>query len=427
MLGRGPSGERLPAAAPGGASAWRVALARRLAIVGARMPLRARLVAIFSLVFAASTAAVLVVSYVLMRDHLESTLEPGEATPILRGLATQYVLALVGTTLFAAGLGWLAARRLLAPIAAVTGAARRASDEHLDERIALGGPEDELRELADTFDAMLDRFQESIEAQRRFIANASHELRSPLTAIRTEVDVTLADPDATVAELREMGHRVIEGSDELDRLLAALMVLARSQRGLMASSALDLAQVVMLVAQDAARQAEGARVSLDIDLPQQPGVEAPLPVPISGDPALVRRLAANLVDNAIRYHRPGGTVLVQVRIEAAGGSGEHGGEREAVLRVVNLGGAPVPDAEVERLRQPFERLGRTFVGGSGLGLSIVQAVAEAHAGRVELAAPAAGGLEVTVRLPLRAPSVPPAAAPRAPSAAARGAQKPSPH
>lgn len=374
----------------------------------ARIPLRARLVAIFSVVFAACTAAVLVVSYVLMRDHLETTLAPGQAAPILRGLATQYVLALVGTTLFAAGLGWLAARRLLAPIAAVTGAARRASDEHLGERIALGGPDDELRELADTFDAMLDRFQESIEAQRRFIANASHELRSPLTAIRTEVDVTLADPDATVAELREMGQRVLEGSDELDRLLAALMVLARSQRGLMASSPLDLGQVAMLVAQDAGRQAEAARVTLDVDLPHAPGVEAPLPVPIAGDPALVRRLVANLVDNAVRYHRPGGTVLVQVRAERAGGGAGSpdgalaaGAPREAVLRVVNLGGAPVPGVEVERLRQPFERLGRTFVGGSGLGLSIVQAVAEAHAGRVELAAPAAGGLEVTVRLPLR--------------------------
>lgn len=400
----------------------------RLAILGARLPLRARLVAIFSLVFAACTAAVLVVSYVLMRDHLESTLAPGQAAPILRGLATQYVLALVGTTLFAAGLGWLAARRLLAPIAAVTGAARRASDEHLGERIALGGPDDELRELADTFDAMLDRFQESIEAQRRFIANASHELRSPLTAIRTEVDVTLADPDATVAELREMGERVLEGSDELDRLLAALMVLARSQRGLMATSPLDLGQVAMLVAQDASRQAEAARVTLDVDLPHAPGVEAPLPVPIAGDPALVRRLVANLVDNAVRYHRPGGTVLVQVREEsgdrAAAGVGSAGdgggaprepsaGGRHAVVRVVNLGGAPVPAVDVERLRQPFERLGRTFVGGSGLGLSIVQAVAEAHAGRVELSAPAAGGLEVVVRLPLRGASPARTAVPQA--------------
>ncbi|MFT4036183.1 MAG: sensor histidine kinase, partial [Patulibacter sp.] len=113
-------------------------------------------------------------------------------------------------------------------------------------------------------------------------------------------------------------------------------------------------------------------------------------------PALVRRLAANLIDNAIRYHRPGGSVFVQVR----------GEQRDAVLRVVNLGGAPVPAAEVERLRQPFERLARTHASGSGLGLSIVQAVAEAHGGQVELAAPAAGGLEVTVRLPLRAVAEP---------------------
>ncbi|MEH3054022.1 MAG: HAMP domain-containing sensor histidine kinase [Patulibacter minatonensis] len=364
---------------------------RRLAVLGSRLPLRARLVGIFSLVFAASTAAVLVVSYVLIRDHLETTLADGQAAPILRGLALQYVLALVGTTMLAAGLGWLAARRLLRPVAAVTDAARRASDEHLGERIALGGPHDELRELADTFDAMLDRFQGSIEAQRRFVANASHELRSPLTAIRTEVEVTMSDPAATVAELREMGDRVLEGSDELDQLLAALMVLARSQRGLVAGKPLDLAQAAVLAAQDAGRQASAARVTLDVDVAHAPGVESPLPVPISGDPALVRRLVANLVDNAIRYHRPGGTVLVQVRTE--GGA--------AVLRVVNLGGARVRADEVERLRQPFERLERTTASGSGLGLSIVQAVAEAHAGTVELAAPAAGGLEVTVRLPER--------------------------
>jgi signal transduction histidine kinase len=380
---------------PGEPAAWRVAVGRRLSLVGARLPLRARLVGIFSIVFATSTALVLVVSYLLMRDHLESTLIESQAGPILRGLAVQYVLALVGTTLLAAGTVGDAARRLLAPIAAVTGAARRASDDHLGERIALGGPDDELRELADTFDAMLDRFQDSIEAQRRFIANASHELRSPLTAIRTEADVTLADPNATIAELREMGERVLEGSDELDRLLAALMVLARSQRGLVAGSPLDLAQITMLAAQDAGRQADAARVTLDVDMPHAPGFEAPLAVPVAGDPALLRRLAANLVDNAIRYHRPGGTVLVQVREE----------EGDGVLRVVNLGGAPVPAADVERLRQPFERLGRTRASGSGLGLSIVQAVAEAHSGRVELAAPAAGGLEVTVRLPLRAADV----------------------
>jgi signal transduction histidine kinase len=356
-----------------------------------RLPLRARLVGMFALVFAASTSAVLLVSFLLMNDHLTATLSAEQSAPILRGLAEQYALALVGITLLASGFGWLTARRVLAPIAAITGAARRASDEHLAERLALGGPHDELRELADTYDAMLDRFQESIEAQRRFIANASHELRSPLTAIRTEADVTLTDPDATVAELRQMGERVLESSDELDRLLAALMVLARSQRGLVASTPLDLVQVACLAARDAERQADAARVRLDVDVPNAPHDAAANIIPISGDPALVRRLAANLIDNAIRYHRPGGTVLVQVRAEAGA----------AVLRVINLGGAPVPPAEVERLRQPFERLGRTAVGGSGLGLSIVQAVAEAHGGTVELAAPAAGGLDVTVRLALR--------------------------
>lgn len=161
----------------------------------ARVALRTRLVAIYAAVFVTSTAAVLIVSYLLLASHLEDTLPTGTADPILSDLASQYVLTLIGTTLIAVSLGWLAARRLLAPLQAVTDAARHASDERLDERVSLGGPHDELRELGDTFDAMLDRFQESIENQRRFIANASHELRSPLTAIRTEVDVTLHDPD----------------------------------------------------------------------------------------------------------------------------------------------------------------------------------------------------------------------------------------
>ena len=364
-----------------------------------RVALRTRLVAIFAAVFAVSTAAVLLVSYLLVAGQVNDTLPQDAADPILDRLAWQYLLALVGTTLLASSLGWLAARRLLAPIAAITGAARHASEDRLSERLALRGPRDELRELADTFDAMLDRFQESIEAQRRFIANASHELRSPLTAIRTEADVTLADPAATLADLRHMAERVLEGADELDDLLAALMVLARSQRGLLTTATVDLGAVAELAVADLRGAAAEAGVALDADLAS---------ACVTGDAALLRRLVANLVDNAIRYNHRGGSV--QVVVEASGASGgsrlRGGATPMATVRVTNTG-LLVPTGDLERLRQPFERLGR-HGSGSGLGLSIVQAVAEAHAGSVALAARADGGLDVTVRVPAADPAGTPA-------------------
>ena len=346
-----------------------------------RIALRTRLVAIFALVFIVSTAAVLAVSYLLLADHMRSTLPDGAAEPVLGALAWRYVLAAAGATLLAVALAWIAAHRLLAPIGKITDAARRASDERLDERLRLGGPDDELRELGDTFDAMLDRFQASIETQRRFIANASHELRSPLTALRTEAEVTLADPGAGVAELRRMGERVVQDAEELDELLAALMVLARSQRGLLRTQPLELGALAQGVAADAAIPAERAGVTV---------ATAIATAPVSGDPALLRRLIANLVDNAIRYNRRGG--VVDLAVTSDGG--------RAAVHVSNTGPVIAPD-DVERLREPFERLARHGTG-SGLGLSIVQAVAEAHDGEVSLRAPATGGLQVSVLLPLRA-------------------------
>ncbi len=364
-----------------------------------RLTLRTRLVAIYALVFVLSMAAVLGVSYLLLSTYLHDTLAPGAADSILDRLAGKYLLAIVGTTLVATSLGWLAARRLLQPIQAVTDAARLASDDRLDQRLALGGPRDELRELGDTFDAMLDRFQDSIEAQRRFIANASHELRSPLTAIRTEVDVTLSDPDATIADLRAMGERVLQGGDELDELLASLMVLARSQRGLLATDPLDLAQVATLALQDVAPRAHEAGIELDVHLES---------APVLGDPALLRRLIANLVDNGVRYNQPGGSVHVSVSavtaIDRPSDGSDGATSQVATIRVTNTG-PPVPPDAVERLREPFERLGRHGTG-SGLGLSIVQAVAEAHGGTVRLTAEPDGGLDVTVTLAPAA--VPPA-------------------
>ncbi|WP_210495503.1 HAMP domain-containing sensor histidine kinase [Patulibacter sp. SYSU D01012] len=349
-----------------------------------RLPLRGRLTALYAGLFAASTLLVLVVAYELLGGHLRRTLPARLADPIQHRVGVQLLLVLVGTTLLAVALGWLAAGRALRPIGAVTAAARRVSEERLDERLRLDGPDDEVRELADTFDAMLDRLAASLGAQRRFVANASHELRTPLTAIRTEVDVTLADPDATVAELRAMGERVLAGTDELEALLEALLTLARSQRGP------DRREPVDLTA--AARRAVAAApacpgLTLTVHARSEQAVAA-------GDPALLGRVAANLVDNAVRYNADGGWVRVETAAEHVGG------HAWAVLTVANSGPV-VPPGDVDRLVEPFERLGR-HGRGSGLGLSIVRAVADAHGGTLTLVAPPEGGLRVTVRLPAAA-------------------------
>jgi signal transduction histidine kinase len=346
------------------------------------MTVRARLTALYVLVLVAATAVVLGTSYGLMADHLHATLPAGAAGDILSRLASQYGIALAGTAIFALAAGWAAAGRMLRPLTTITATARRVSDERLGERIALDGPDDELRELADTFDAMLERLQDSMEAQRRFVANASHELRSPLTVIRTEADVALADPHADVAELRRMGEAVLEATDRTEALLDGLMVLARSQQSLVNRRPADLASAARRAVGEASPAARAAGLDLDVHTGA---------APVVGDDPLLARLIGNLVDNAVRYNERGGRVeVVTGRVNGT-----------AHVRVSNTG-PRVPETAVERLTQPFERLGRSADGGgAGLGLSIVRAVAEAHGGSVRIAAPRAGGLDVTVELPAR--------------------------
>jgi signal transduction histidine kinase len=347
-----------------------------------RWPLRTRLTALYTGLFAASTAVVLVIAYGLIDGHVSRTLPARLAGPILDEIAVQLVLVLVGTSLLAAAIGWVAARRALRPIHAVTAAARRVTDERLDERLALDGPDDEVRELADTFDAMLERLETSLTAQRRFVANAGHELRTPLTAIRAEVEVTLDDPDADRDELRRMGAHVLEATDDLTGLLDGLLVLARSQRGIDQRTAVELGATI-------------GRAIGDLAAPDDRTIEAEppsRPVEVWGDPLLLRRVVANLVDNGLRYNHPGGWVRVAIE------RGTTGGRSTATLRVANSG--PVVAAEdVPRLTEPFERLGRHGDGGSGLGLSIVEAVVRAHGGTLAIEAPPSGGLVVAVTLP----------------------------
>jgi signal transduction histidine kinase len=295
--------------------------------------LRVRLTALYGGVFAVFVAVLMGASYWLMRRHLDRTLEPQDADEALSQLATQYLVAFAGATLLATALGWALAGR-------------------------------ELRSMADAF-----------ARQERFVANASHELRSPLTVARTEVEVALADPDAGERELRAMGADVLDSVDRMDELLDGLMLLAQSGRP-PERRPVDLAGIARTAA--ARVRPGGVRVQLDLD-----------PVQVQGEQRLLERLAENLVENGVRYNAPGG--FVDVRTGAR--------DKSAVLRVENSGPV-VPAATAARLLEPFERGGRARDGGgAGLGLSIVRAVAEAHGGRVALAPRREGGLAVEVVLP----------------------------
>lgn len=353
-------------------------------MTGLRLSIRARLTALYAALFGLAGAALLGVSYWLVARHFERTLPSAVADQTLADLRGQYALALLGTLLVAVALGWLVAGRVLRPLSAITATARRVSQDRLDERIALGGPDDELRELADTFDEMLDRLGAAFASQRRFVANASHELRTPLTVLRSEVDVALADPQAGVDELRAMGETVREATIECEQLLESLLTLARSEAGVERREPVDLVVAARRAIETRAHEAAERAVDVTIAAPAAPLV-------VDGDPRLLERLVANLVDNAVRHNEPGGWARVELT---------RGGD-ELQLAVTN-GGAPVPDASAARLVEPFQRLARRGDGppGAGLGLSIVRSVAAAHGGTVAVGARPGGGLEVAVRLPV---------------------------
>jgi signal transduction histidine kinase len=303
----------------------------------------------------------------------------------LTHLLTYSLLGLGGVTLLAAVAGWVVAGRILRPVHRLTAAARAASEQNLSQRIALQGPRDELRELADTFDTMLERLDRAFTSQRQFIANASHELRTPLTLMRTAIDVVLAKPQPTPGELVSMAADVRQAVDHAERLIEALLVLARNEQARVLTDPLDLA----VVAEDAleGRTADGITTITTLDQ-----------AAVTGDAVLLERLVANLLDNAERYNTAGGTVAISTTAHGA----------TSVLRVVNSG-AVVPADMVERLFLPFTRLDdRTRHHGFGLGLTLVSSIAAVHGGTVDAIAVPAGGLDISVRLPRRDSAVPPA-------------------
>jgi signal transduction histidine kinase len=363
-----------------------------------RPTVRLKMTLLYAGVFFVAGALLLSVSYALVRTNLTN---PGNlrnlpandwsysvaaqreiARDALAHLRTQYAIALAAMTALSVLLGWGVAGRVLRPLQRITATAQRVSQDNLDERIGLEGPRDELKELADTFDGMLGRLSGAFASQRRFVANASHELRTPLTVIRTELEVTLSDPHATTAELRAMGETVRDATLDTERLIQALLTLARSEGGVARRDPLDLADAARLALAQTGPEAAGRNLDM------RPTLD---PAPVSGDRRLLERLVANLVENAVRHNCDGGTV--EVRTSRAAG--------RSTVEVRN-DGELIPAEALGSLLEPFQRLDRGARGdGVGLGLSIVRSVAEAHGGSVELRARPSGGLVVRVSLPER--------------------------
>jgi signal transduction histidine kinase len=303
-----------------------------------------------------------------------------QKTAMLRTLLVQSGIALGSMSVLSVLLGWLVAGRVLHPLRTITSTARDISATSLHRRLALAGPQDELQELGDTIDALLARLDDSFRAQRQFVANASHELRTPLARQRVLGQVALADPDATVASLREAHERILVAGQHQERLIEALLTLARGHAGLDERRPFDLDRLVREAAAASGMEAAERQVSLQV---------ATAPAVSSGHLALVERLVANLLDNAIRYNVPGGHVDVSTSTR----------DGRAVLVVDNTG-PNMTTEDVQRILLPFQRLGPARTArGFGLGLSIVSAVAAAHAAEFTAVPRPGGGLAVTIAFP----------------------------
>jgi signal transduction histidine kinase len=299
----------------------------------------------------------------------------------LSSLVIESLVALGILAVASLGLGWWIAGRVLRPVHRITNAARRLSEQTLHERIDLHGPNDELKELADTFDAMLGRLDRAFTSQRRFVANASHELRTPLATERVLIDEALANRGASTEELRTILEQLRVNSEETEGIIGALLLLARSERGIEQWSRADLSAVAGSVI--ARSEAEAVTCSVELQSELQTAW-------VAGDPSLLERLAGNLVENGIRHNVAGGWVRVTTAMEAGWG----------VLHVSNSGRVLDPES-VAGLVEPFRRSGpdrSSTVAGFGLGLSIVDAIVHAHGGRLFLTARPDGGLEVRVAL-----------------------------
>lgn len=362
-----------------------------------RLTVRLRLTLLYGLISLLSGVAVLAITYLLVAGNVPNIIErqmqisadgiPQPATPsvgdavreeaaeqrelVLHLLFKQSALALALMVVISALLGWLVSGRVLRPVRGMTTRLQSISARNVHERLAAVGPRDELKDLADTVDGLLGRLEVALDSHRRFVANAAHELRTPLTIEHALLEEAVLDPDATAESFRTQYKELMLVSEQQARLLDSLLVLATSERGLERRETVDLAGLTGDVLRACPPRAE---VTVDADL---------RPLRVDGDPALLGRLVANLVDNAMSYNVPGG------RVEVTTGDGG--------LTVTNTGPA-VPPEMVDRLLAPFQRLARTAGedGHHGLGLSIVQSIAAAHSASLAVRARPAGGLSIKV-------------------------------
>jgi signal transduction histidine kinase len=381
-----------------------------------RRSVRLRLTLLYTLLFLAAGAGLLAITYLLVRaatvgeiyQLLHPPLPPGSKSPAkpppsglvlerqmqlkaqllatratyMHALLTRSEIALAIMAVLAIALGWLVAGRILRPLRAMTTTTQRITEHNLHERLALPGPDNELKDLADTIDGLLNRLEAAFDAQRRFVANASHELRTPLTLNRALLDLTLTNPDATIEDLRTMGHELIASGEQQEQLIEALLTLATSARGLDQHEPFDLSEITADVLRGP--HPEITRLGLD--------VQADItPAPAIGDPRLATRLVANLYGNALRHNIADGHIHIATRTES----------RHAILTIANSGPVIPPD-DIDRLFQPFQRLHRDRANhpdGHGLGLSIVRSIATAHSAALSARTRPDGGLHVEVRFP----------------------------
>jgi signal transduction histidine kinase len=367
-------------------------------MVRSRRTVRMRLTALYCVLFVLSAVVLLAITNGVGSSTSQTTTvtrggaQQGPTVAIQAQTATshQYLLgsaiALGVMAVVSVAAGWLVAGRVLRPLRAMTATTRRISADSLHERLAIDGPGDELKDLADTIDALLERLDGAFAAQRRFVANASHELRTPLATMRVSLDVAVAKPGPVPPGTITLADQVRAELDKVDQLLDGLLVLARAQHGALPGRAvlpLDHVVSAALAAQ------EDAITAKNLTTQHVSGSDG---IWVEGSQPLLRRMADNVIGNAVCHNRDGGWIRITTTVDNG-----------AARLTIENGGDILDPAQAGGLAQPFRRLGADRTGsddGAGLGLSIVAAITQAHRGSLQLHARPGGGLKVTITLPL---------------------------